>query len=86
MNRLEDLVIAAESKRLRIGQSLLELTGEFVLSHRVEPAKGVSGCPGIGGKAGGVQESLWRQPNDFARPATTGASATQAMTVRACTY
>jgi hypothetical protein len=37
VDRLQDLVVAAQRKRLRIGQGLLELAGEFVLSHKRLP-------------------------------------------------
>ncbi len=33
VDRLQDLVVAAQGKRLRVGQGLLELAGKFVLSH-----------------------------------------------------
>ncbi len=37
VDRLQDLVVAAQRKRLRVGQGLLKLAGEFVLSHRGLP-------------------------------------------------
>ena len=55
VDRLDELVVAADRQRLRVGQRLLELAGQFVHAHDGFSRLGGGGAPIVGAIAGNVK-------------------------------
>ncbi len=52
MRRFDQVVVAADGQRLRVGEGLLEARGEFVHAHREYLWKGVAGVPAMLSRCG----------------------------------